>query len=114
MVHKCLEAADRLAADGVEARVLDLRTLQPLDDQAILEAVRACGKVLIVHEDTRTGGLAGEITSRINESAFEWLDGPIRRVTARDTPVPYNKDLEKVFLPQIEDIVKTAQDLIAY
>lgn len=114
MVHKCLEAADQLAEDGIEARVVDLRTLQPLDDAAIISAARECGKVVIVHEDTRTGGLAGELTSRINETAFEWLDGPVLRVTAEDTPVPYNKDLEKVFLPQVEDIVNTARHLASY
>lgn len=114
MVHKCLEAADQLAEEGIQARVVDLRTLQPLDDDAIIAAARECGKVLIVHEDTRTGGLAGELTSRINETAFEWLDGPVLRVTAEDTPVPYNKDLEKVFLPQVEDIVNTARRLASY
>ena len=114
MVHKSLEAAERLSEDGVESRVIDLRTLQPLDDDAIMDAVRECGKVLLVHEDTRTGGLAGEITSRINEHAFEWLDGPVLRVTAEDTPVPYNKELEKVFLPQVEDIVDTGRRLAAY
>ena len=116
MVHKSLEAAERLAAeDGAQARVLDLRTLQPLDDAAITAAVRECGgRVLIVHEDTRTAGIAGEITSRINEFAFEWLDAPIRRVTAPDTPVPYNKTLEAAFLPQVEDIVTQARWLLRY
>lgn len=114
MVHKSLEAAAALAADGIEARVVDLRTLQPLDDAAIVEAVRRCGKVLIVHEDTRTGGIAGEITARINEQAFEWLDGPVTRVTAQDTPVPYNKGLEAAFFPQVEDIEAAARRLAAY
>ena len=114
MVHKCLEAAEILAAEGVDVRVIDLRTLQPLDDAAILDAVRTCGKVLIVHEDTRTAGLAGEITARINEGAFEWLDGPILRVTAADTPVPYNKGLEAAFFPQVDDILNTARQLAAY
>ena len=114
MVHRSLEAAEALGSDGIECRVVDLRTLRPLDDQIIMDAVRECGKVLIVHEDTRTGGLAGEITSRINEQAFEWLDAPVRRVTAQDTPVPYNKDLEKAFLPQVADIVENVRWLIAY
>jgi 2-oxoisovalerate dehydrogenase E1 component beta subunit len=114
MVHKALEAAETLAAEGVSTRVVDLRTLQPLDDAAILDAARHCGKVLVAHEDTRTGGLAGEITSRINEGAFEWLDAPVLRVTAKDTPVPYDKGLERVFLPQVEDIVAAARRLAAY
>jgi 2-oxoisovalerate dehydrogenase E1 component beta subunit len=115
MVHRSLEAADALAREsGVEARVLDLRTLSPLDDAAILAAVRDTGRVLIVHEDTRTGGLAGEITSRINEGAFEWLDAPILRVTAADTPVPYAKGLEAVFFPSVADIIAAARRLAAY
>ncbi len=115
MVHKSLEAAEQIASeDGAQVRVLDLRTLQPMDDAAIFACVRECNRVLIVHEDTRTGGLAGEITSRINESAFEWLDAPVRRVTAKDTPVPYNKHLEAAFLPQVTDIVREARGLLKY
>jgi 2-oxoisovalerate dehydrogenase E1 component beta subunit len=115
MVHKSLEAAEQIAReDAAQVRVLDLRTLQPMDDAAIMACVRDCGRVLVVHEDTRTAGLAGEITARINEQAFEWLDAPIRRVTALDTPVPYNKNLEAAFLPQVADIVRAARDLLAY
>lgn len=114
MVHKALAAAEALARDGVEARVVDLRCLQPLDDDAIVDAVRVCGKVMIVHEDTRTGGIAGEITARIQERAFEWLDGPVVRVTAPDAPVPYNKGLETAFFPQVEDIERAARRLAAY
>lgn len=114
MVHRSLEAAAQLSKDGIEARVLDLRTLSPLDDAAILAATRECSRVLIVHEDTRTGGLAGEITSRINEGAFEWLDAPIMRVAAADTPVPYAKGLEAVFFPSVADIAAAAHRLAAY
>lgn len=114
MVHKALAAAEALARDGIEARVVDLRCLQPLDDDAIADAVRVCGKVMIVHEDTRTGGIAGEITARIQERAFEWLDGPVVRVTAPDAPVPYNKGLETAFFPQVEDIERAARRLAAY
>ncbi|MBI2536644.1 MAG: alpha-ketoacid dehydrogenase subunit beta, partial [Gemmatimonadetes bacterium] len=90
-VWKALEAAEELAAkDGASVEVLDLRTLVPLDDAAIMESVKKTNKVLIVHEDTRTGGVAGEIAARINEQAFEWLDGPILRVTAHDVPLPYS------------------------
>jgi len=115
MVHRSLRAAEALArSTGLQARVIDLRTLQPLDDAAILGATRETGKVLIVHEDTRTGGLAGEITARINEGAFEHLDGPVRRVAALDTPVPFNKQLESAFLPGVEDILEAARALAAY
>jgi len=115
MVHKSLEAAARLEAeDGLSVEVLDLRTLLPLDEQAIIESVRRTNRVLIVHEDTRTGGIAGEIAMRINEKAFEWLDAPILRVTAADAPVPYSPPLEDYFLPQVEDVVAAVRHLAAY
>ncbi len=112
---KSLEAAERLATeDGVSVEVLDLRTLLPLDDAAIVATVKKTNKVLIVHEDTRTGGIAGEIAARINEQAFEWLDGPIMRVTAHDVPLPYAPTLEDFVLPQTDDIAKAARWLAAY
>jgi pyruvate/2-oxoglutarate/acetoin dehydrogenase E1 component len=113
-VWKSLEAADQLARDGLSVEVLDLRTLVPMDDAAIMQSVRKTSKVLIVHEDTRTGGIAGEIAARINEQAFEWLDGPIMRVTAHDVPLPYAPTLEDFVLPQTDDIVKAARWLAAY
>jgi len=113
-VWKSLEAAETLEKDGVSVEILDLRTLLPLDDEAILKTVKKTNKVLIVHEDTRTGGLAGEITARINEKAFEWLDGPIMRVTAHDVPLPYAPTLEDFVLPQTDDIVKAARWLASY
>jgi len=115
MVWKALEAAEVLEKeDGASVEVLDLRTLMPMDDQAIVQSVRKTGKALIVHEDTRTGGVAGEITARISEQAFEWLDGPVRRVTAPDTPLPYAATLEDFVLPQVEDITNAARWLLAY
>jgi 2-oxoisovalerate dehydrogenase E1 component beta subunit len=115
MVWKALEAAERIAEeDGASVEVLDLRTLLPMDDEAVLRSVRKTNKVLVVHEDTRTGGLAGEITSRINERAFEWLDGPVLRVTAHDTPLPYAPTLEDFVLPQTDDVVKAARWLLRY
>src|SRR3989454_5284622 len=104
---KSLEAAEQLEQeDGVAAEGMELRTLLTLDGAAIVRSVKKTNKVLIVHEDTRTGGVAGEITARINEQAFEWLDGPIMRVTAHDVPLPYAPTLEDFVLPQTEDIVK--------
>jgi len=114
MVWKSLEAAEQLEKDGVSAEVIDLRTLLPLDDAAIVATVKKTNKLLIVHEDTRTGGLAGEIAARINEQAFEWLDGPIMRVTAHDVPLPYAPALEDYVRPQTEDVVKAARWLAAY
>jgi len=115
MVWKALEAAEELErTDGVSIEVLDMRTLVPLDDAAIAESIRKTNRVLIVHEDTRTGGVAGEITARINEQAFESLDAPVRRVTARDVPLPYAAPLEDYVLPQTADIVAAARELLAY
>ena len=115
MVHTCTAAAQRLEEeDGIAAEVLDLRTLLPLDDASIVASVKKTGRLLVVHEDTRTGGIAGEIAIRVNEQAFEWLDAPILRVTAIDAPVPYSGSLEDYFLPQEEDVVKAARYLAAY
>jgi pyruvate/2-oxoglutarate/acetoin dehydrogenase E1 component len=115
MVHRSTEAARTLSEeDGVEVEVIDLRTLLPMDDAAIMESVKKTGKLLVVHEDTRTGGIAGEIAMRVNEQAFEWLDGPILRVTAIDAPVPYAGSLEDYFLPGAEDIVAAARYLAMY
>jgi len=115
MVHESLRAAERLAGeDGLEVDVIDLRTLLPLDEEAILESVKRTHRLLVVHEDTRTGGIAGEIGMRVSEKAFEWLDAPILRVTAIDTPVPYSPPLEDYFLPQVEDIVAACRYLANY
>jgi 2-oxoisovalerate dehydrogenase E1 component beta subunit len=114
-VWKSLEAAEQLEReDGISVEVLDLRSLQPLDDEAIIATVRKTNRVLIVHEDTRTGGIAGEITARISEQAFAWLDAPILRVTAADVPLPYSPPLEDYVLPQTSDIVRAARALAAY
>jgi pyruvate/2-oxoglutarate/acetoin dehydrogenase E1 component len=115
MVWKALEAAAILEKeDGLAVEVLDLRTLLPMDDAAIFATVRKTNRVMVVHEDTRTGGVAGEIAARINEGAFEWLDAPVLRVTAADTPIPYAPTLEDAVLPQTADIVAVARKLAAY
>jgi pyruvate/2-oxoglutarate/acetoin dehydrogenase E1 component len=114
-VWKSLEAAEQLEReDGLAVEVIDLRSLLPLDDDAIVATVRKTNRVLIVHEDTRTGGIAGEITARINELAFDWLDAPILRVTAADVPLPYSPPLEDYVLPQTGDIVRAVRRLAAY
>ncbi|MYJ69370.1 MAG: alpha-ketoacid dehydrogenase subunit beta, partial [Gemmatimonadetes bacterium] len=114
MVHRSLEAAAELARDRIRVEVIDLRTLLPLDEDAIVASVQKTGKLLIVHEDTRTGGIAGEIAIRINERAFEWLDGPILRVTAIDSPVPFSGELEDYFLPSVADVVTAGRYLVNY
>ena len=113
-VWKSLEAAEELEKEGVSVEVIDLRSLAPLDDEAIIATVKKTNRVLVVHEDTRTGGVAGEITARINELAFEWLDAPVLRVTAADVPLPYSPPLEDYVLPQTSDIVKAVRRLAAY
>ena len=114
-VWKALEAAQQLASeDGISVEVLDLRTLLPMDDEAIVATVKKTNRVLIVHEDTVTGGIAGEITARINEFAFEWLDAPIRRVAAHDVPLPYAPQLEDFVLPQTAYIVRAGRWMVRY
>ncbi len=114
-VWKALEAAEQLAAeDGLSVEVLDLRTLLPMDHEAIVASVKKTNRVLIVHEDTVTGGVAGEITAQISERCFEWLDAPIRRVAAHDVPLPYAPPLEDFVLPQTSDIVRASRWLAAY
>jgi len=114
MVHQALQAADRVAGMGISAEILDLRTLLPLDREAILATARKTGKVLIVHEATRTGGLGGEVAAIIAESAFDRLDGPILRVTAPDTPVPFSAPLEEAFLPNALKIAAALERLATY
>ncbi len=114
MLQACLEAAGELEKEGVSAEVVDLRTLHPLDRETVAASVRRTHRLLVVHEDTRTGGLAGEIAASVCETAFEELDAPILRVTAPDTPVPYAPTLEDAFLPSASDVVKAARKLAAY
>ncbi len=115
MVWKSLEAAEKLEKeDGLSVEVIDLRTLMPLDDAAIVATIKKTNRVLIVHEDTRTGGVAGEITARINDLAFEWLDAPVKRVCAHDVPLPYAPTLEDFVLPQTDDVVRAARWVAKY
>ena len=114
MLYTALDAAASLEREGIDLEVIDLRSLVPLDRETILESVRRVNKVMILHEDTRTGGMAGEIAALIGEEAFEDLDGPILRVTAPDTPVPFSAELEDAFIPQVADVVEAARKLAAY
>jgi 2-oxoisovalerate dehydrogenase E1 component beta subunit len=114
MVYTALEAAERLEQEGIDVEVIDLRTLLPLDREAIVGTVKKTSKVIVLHEATRTGGIAGEIAAIINEEAFDHLDGPILRVTSIDTPVPYAPPLEEFFLPQVDDVLKAARSLAEY
>ena len=113
-VHVALRVAEKLGNDGIEASVLDLRSLAPLDREALLSLARATGRVLLVHEDTRTGGIGESLAAVIQEEAFEWLDAPVRVVGALDTPVPYSPPLEEFFLPSEAEIERAARLLAAY
>jgi 2-oxoisovalerate dehydrogenase E1 component beta subunit len=114
MVWVALDAAEKLAEEGASVEVVDLRTLVPLDRDTVCESVKKTSKVLLLHEDTRTGGMAGELAASITESIWEFLDGPIVRVTAPDTPVPYSPPLEEAFLPNCDKVVKKARSLWRY
>lgn len=114
MVVEALHAAQQLQAEGRSIEVLDLRTIRPLDTEAILASVRKTGKVLIVHEANRTGGVGGEVAALIAEHAFEYLDGPITRLAAPDTPVPYSPPLEDAYRPNAAKILAAARQLLAY
>lgn len=113
-VHWALEAAERVAGEGVSVEVLDLRTLLPLDRHAVLESVRKTGKVLVVHEDTITGGIGAEIAALVSSEAFEYLDAPVRRVASPDTPVPYAPTLEDFILPNADKVALELRSLAAY
>ncbi len=113
-VHWSLEAAETISKDGIEVEVVDLRTLMPLDKETILNSVKKTGKVLIVHEDTLTGGIGAEISAIINEHAFQFLDAPIRRVASLDTPVPYAPTLEEYFLPNAKKVLDALKSLASY
>lgn len=115
MVYQCLKAAKVLEEeDDLEVEVVDLRSLTPLDRETIMESVKHTNKVLIVHEDTLTGGIGAELAALLAEELFEYLDGPITRVGAPDTPFPYAPALEAAFLPNAEKIVVAARKLAAY
>ena len=114
MVWTATEAASELEKEGISVEVVDLRTLLPYDEEAVLTSVRKCSKVLLLHEDTRTGGMAGELAALIAEKAFQDLDGPIVRVTAPDTPVPFAPPLEEYFLPNAKKVAEAARKLAAY
>jgi len=114
MLHTALEAAELLAKEGIEIEVVDLRTVSPLDREAIAATVKKTNKVILLHEHARTGGLAGEISAIINEEAFDDLDGPIVRIASLDTPVPFSPPQEEYFLPKVSDVVREARKLKAY
>ncbi len=113
-VQLSLAVADTLAAEGTSVEVIDLRTLVPLDREAVLTSVRKTGKAMIVHEDNLTGGFGAEVAAIVAQEAFEQLDAPVTRVAAIDTPIPFTPVLEHEYLPTEEDILRAARELAAY
>src|SRR5437899_1978878 len=114
MVHTALEAAEILKKDGIDLEIVDLRTVSPLDREAIVQTVKKTNKVIVLHEHSRTGGLAGEIAAIINEQAFDDLDGPIIRIAGLDSAIPFSPPQEHHYLPKVEDVVRESRRLKAY
>ncbi|MHB1699983.1 MAG: alpha-ketoacid dehydrogenase subunit beta [Acidobacteriaceae bacterium] len=114
MVYVAQDAAELLAREDIDVEIIDLRTLLPLDNAAIRATVEKTNRVIVLHEDTKTGGIGGEIAAIINEEAFDSLDAPVTRIAALDAPVPFSPPLEKAFLPQVEDVVREVRRLVRY
>jgi 2-oxoisovalerate dehydrogenase E1 component beta subunit len=114
MVYTADEAAQQVESDGISVEIIDIRTLVPWDKQAVLDSVQKTSKVLVLHEDTLTGGFGAEIAATIAQEAFEHLDAPVRRIAAPDTPVPFAPVLEKAFIPQVDDVVAGIRELAEY
>jgi 2-oxoisovalerate dehydrogenase E1 component beta subunit len=115
MVYTADDAATAVASkDGTSVEVIDLRTIIPWDRDAVLESVSRTGKLLVLHEDTRTAGFGAEIAATVGEESFEYLDAPVLRLAAPDTPVPFSPPLEKAFIPQVDDVVQAIERLAAY
>ncbi len=107
-----LEAAEKLAGEGISAEVIDLRTLRPLDTRPIIESVKRTNRVVVVEEGWRAYGIGAEIASRVTELAFDYLDAPVRRVAQAEVPLPYNRRLEQMALPQVPDIINAVKDVM--
>src|ERR1043165_5386265 len=114
MIYVADEAAEALAKDGVSAEIVDLRSIIPFDEEAILESVAKTNRVIILHEAPLTGGAGGELAARIAEKAFDWLDAPVKRIAALDVPTPYSPPLEKFYLPDAAKVLAAARELLAY
>ena len=112
MTLKCLEAAEVLAGEGISVEVVDLRTLTPLDKETILESAEKTGRVIVVHEAVKRGGIGGDIASLIMEEAYDDLDGPVKRICGKNTTIPYNLELEKVCVPSVEEIIEGVLEMV--
>ncbi len=114
LVHESSFAVKKLEEEGYSVEIIDIRTIAPLDEETIYNSVKKTGKAIVIHEDTLTGGFGGEIAARITENCFEYLDGPVKRIGAKDTPIPYHPILEKTVLPTRDNIYNTLKELLTY
>ncbi len=112
MLQTSLEAAKLLAEEGIEAEVIDLRTLRPLDTRPVVESVKKTNRMVVVEEGWRAFGVGAEVAARVTELAFDYLDAPIRRVAQAEVPLPYNRRLEQMALPQVADVVSAVKDVM--
>lgn len=112
MLHKALEVADELAKEGISVEVIDPRTLVPLDSKTLIDSVKKTGRLVLVTEETKTGATTAEVAAIVQEEAFDWLDAPIRRVNAPDTPVPFSPPLENYFIPDSKRIAQAIRDIM--
>jgi len=112
MVDVSLKAADQLAQEGIEAEIIDLRTLRPLDMEPVIESFKKTNRAVIVEEGWRTYGVGAEVATRIYEEAFDYIDAPIQRVAQKEVPLPYNRNLEQLALPQMEDVIRAVKEVL--
>jgi len=112
MLELSLKAADELAKDGIEAEIVDLRTLRPLDIEPVIESFKKTNRAVIVEEGWKSFGVGAEISAQIYEQAFDYVDAPIKRVAQKEVPLPYNRDLEQMALPQVDDIIKAVKEVL--
>jgi 2-oxoisovalerate dehydrogenase E1 component beta subunit len=114
MLYVALESAHQLEREGISLEIIDLRSLLPFDEDMVMTSVKKTGRLILLHEDTLTGGLGGEIAARVADQAFLYLEAPIKRITAPDTPVPFAPPLEEFFLPKSSDVNRVARELMAF
>jgi 2-oxoisovalerate dehydrogenase E1 component beta subunit len=114
MLHVALEAAGRLEGEGIDLEILDLRTLKPLDREAILATVQKTNRAIVLSEEQVTGSVAGEVAALLAQDAFAWLDGPVTRLCCPDTPVPFSPTLEEAYLPNVDKLVAKVRELASY
>jgi pyruvate dehydrogenase E1 component beta subunit len=112
MLETCMKAADVLAKEGVEAEIVDLRSLRPLDMKPVLDSFKKTNRAVIVEEGWRSYGVGAEVAARIYEQAFDYVDAPIKRVAQKEVPLPYNRTLEQMALPQVEDVIRAVKEVL--